>query len=134
MFAIQHMIAQVSDRRLRERLAVEWANAAKDKKFGLLFEDDLPELLPLRGTKSCKGGLACGRQGALKDVWQVKVLRAGVATRAAAEPVQFPVQEMLVVRELGEPTFCKRPAPPPVRRFLESKMPNNYRRGLLCWP
>ena len=27
------------------------------------------------------------------------------ATRAATEPVQFPVEELLVVREFGEPIF-----------------------------
>jgi adenine-specific DNA-methyltransferase len=52
-------------------------------------------------------------------VWQIKTIHAGVATcvkpsneahpseptRAAAEPVQFPVDELLVVREFGEPIF-----------------------------
>ena len=119
MSAIHDLIAQISDPRLRERLGAEWANAAKDKKFGLVFEDHLPELLPLHGAKPRKGDLVCRRQGALKDVWQVKSLNAGVATcvkpsndahpseptRAAAESVQFPVEELLVVREFGEPIF-----------------------------
>lgn len=119
MSAIHDLIAQVSDSRLRERLAAEWANAAKEKKFGLVFEDHLPELLPLHGAKPRKGDLVCRRQGALKVVWQIKSIHAGVATcvkpsneahpseptRAAAEPVQFPVDELLVVREFGEPIF-----------------------------
>jgi adenine-specific DNA-methyltransferase len=117
--AIHDLIAQISDPRLRERLTAEWASAAKDKKFGLVFEDHLPELLPLHGAKPRKGDLVCRRQGALKDVWQVKSLHAGVATcvkpsneahpseptRAAVEPVQLPVDELLVVREFGEPIF-----------------------------
>ena len=119
MSAIHDLIAQISDPRLRERLVAEWANAAKDKKFGLVFEDHLPELLPLHGAKPRKGDLVCRRQGALKDVWQVKSLHAGMATcakpcndahpseatRAVAEPVQLPVDELLVVREFGEPIF-----------------------------
>ncbi len=119
MSAIHDLIAQISDPRLRERLAAEWANAAKNKKFGLVFEDHLPELLPLHGAKPRKGDLVCRRQGALKDVWQVKSLHAGTATcvkpsndahpseatRAAAEPVQLPVDDLLVVREFGEPIF-----------------------------
>lgn len=119
MSAIHDLIAQVSDPRLRERLAAEWANAAKEKKFGLVFEDHLPELLPLHGAKPRKGDLVCRRQGALKEVWQIKSIHTGVATcvkpsneahpseptRAAAEPVQFPVDELLVVREFGEPIF-----------------------------
>jgi adenine-specific DNA-methyltransferase len=117
--AIHDLIAQISDSRLRERLSAEWANAAKEKKFGLVFEDHLPELLPLHGTKPRKGDLVCRRQGALKDVWQIKAIHSGMATcvkpineahpsestRAAAEPVQFPVDELLVVREFGEPIF-----------------------------
>lgn len=119
MSAIDTLIAQISDPRLRERLAAEWDNAKKEKKFGLVFEDHLPELLPLHGAKPRKGDLVCRRQGALKDVWQIKSIHAGVATcvkpsneahpseptRAAAEPVQFPVDELLVVREFGEPIF-----------------------------
>ncbi len=123
MSAIHDLIAQISDPRLRERLAAEWDNATKEKKFGLVFEDHLPELLPLYGARPRKGDLVYRRVGgqvsALKDVWQVKSLHAGVATcvkpsneahpseptRAAAEPVQLPVDELLVVREFGEPIF-----------------------------
>jgi len=121
--AIHDLIAQISDPRLRSRLAAEWDNATKEKKFGLVFEDHLPELLPLYGARPRKGDLVCrrlnGQVSALKDVWQVKSLHAGMATcvkpsnqthpseptRAAAEPVQFPVDELLVVREFGEPIF-----------------------------
>jgi adenine-specific DNA-methyltransferase len=117
--AIHDLIAQISDSRLRERLVAEWANAAREKKFGLVFEDHLPELLPLHGAKPRKGDLVCLRQGALKDVWQIKSIHAGLATcikpsnethpseptRAAAEPAQFLVDELLVVREFGEPIF-----------------------------
>lgn len=119
MSAIDTLIAQISDPRLRERLTAEWDNAKKEKKFGLVFEDHLPELLPLHCAKPHKGDLVCRRQGALKDVWQIKSIHAGMATcvqpsneahpseptRAAAEPVQFPVDELLVVREFGEPIF-----------------------------
>jgi len=121
--AIHDLIAQISDPRLRERLAAEWDNATKAKRFGLVFEDHLPELLPLYGARPRRGDLVCrrgsGQVSALKDVWQVKSLHAGVATcvkpsnqthpseptRAAAEPVQLPVDELLVVREFGEPIF-----------------------------
>lgn len=119
MSAIDTLIAQIGDPRLRERLAAEWNNAKKEKKFGLVFEDHLPELLPLHGAKPRKGDLVCRRTGALKDVLQVKQVRDGVATcirpssethpsepnRAAAEVVEFAVEELLVAREFGEPIF-----------------------------
>ena len=119
MSAIHDLISQIGDRRLRERLATEWAQASQSKKFGLVFEDHLPELLPLHQAKPRKGDLVCRRQGALKEVWQVKNVKDGVITcvkpkddthpseptRSAAEPVSFAVEEMLVVREFGEPIF-----------------------------
>ncbi|QTX19919.1 site-specific DNA-methyltransferase [Comamonas aquatica] len=119
MSAIHDLIAQISDHRLRERLAAEWANAAQEKKFGLVFEDHLPELLPLHGAKPRKGDLVCRRQGTLKDVWQIMSINTGVATcvkpsndkhlseptRATADLVQFSLGELLVVREFGEPIF-----------------------------
>lgn len=119
MSAIHDLIAQVSDPRLRERLAAEWATASKEKKFGLVFEDHLPELLPLHNAKPRKGDLVCRRTGTIKDVWQIMQIRDGIAacikpsndahpsepSRAAADPFEFAVDELLVVREFGEPIF-----------------------------
>lgn len=47
MAAIHDLIAQVGDAPLRDRLATEWAKATRERKFGLGFEDHLPELMPL---------------------------------------------------------------------------------------
>ena len=119
MSAIHDLIGQIGDPRLRERLAVEWKAASTGKKFGLVFEDHLPELLPLPKAKPRRGDLVCRRQGALKDVWQVKSVKDGVVTcvkpqdethpseptRATAEAVNFAVDEVMVVREFGEPIF-----------------------------
>jgi adenine-specific DNA-methyltransferase len=130
--AIHDLIGQIGDPRLRERLAAEWKAASTGKKFGLVFEDHLPELLPLPKAKPRRGDLICRRQGALTDVWQVKSVRGGVVacvkpqrdhlpspasgggvggegrsepTRATAETVSFAVDEVMVVREFGEPIF-----------------------------
>ncbi|MCA3155449.1 MAG: hypothetical protein ING30_10560, partial [Burkholderiales bacterium] len=121
--AIHDLIAQVNDPRLRERLAAEWASASKEKKFGLVFEDHLPELLPLYKARPRRGDLVCRRDGSLKDVWQVQQVKDGMATcikpgdaaqaspaRApehgvAPEPVRWAVDELLVVRQFGEPIF-----------------------------
>jgi adenine-specific DNA-methyltransferase len=125
--AIHDLIAQVSDPRLRERLAAEWANASKEKKFGLVFEDHLPELLPLYKARPRRGDLVCRRDGSLndslKEVWQVQQVKDGMAiclkpgdaaesppARAtehgvAQAPVQWALDELLVVRQFGEPIF-----------------------------
>lgn len=118
--AIHDLISQIADPRLRERLAAEWKAASQGRKFGLVFEDHLPELLPLPKAKPRRGDLICRRQGALKEVWQVKRVRDGVVScvkprdethpsepnqQATAETVDFALDEVLVVREFGEPIF-----------------------------
>ena len=47
MSAMTDLIAQIDDPRLRERLTQEWAAVTKEKKFGLVSDPHLPELLPL---------------------------------------------------------------------------------------
>lgn len=121
--AIHDLISQVSDPRLRDRLAAEWANASRGKKFGLVFEDHLPELLPLHKAKPRRGDLVCRRDGPIKDVWQVRQIRDGMAvcvkpggeaqqtaglTTDRDAPVaasRWAVEELLVVRQFGEPIF-----------------------------
>ncbi len=51
MAAIDDLIAQVDDQTLRERLRLETGRLTREKKFGLVFEDHLPEITPLYGTK-----------------------------------------------------------------------------------
>lgn len=80
MSAIHDLIAQISDTRLRERLAAEWASASREKKFGLVFTKTIYQsCCPCTVPEPRKGDLVCRRQGALKDVWQVKSIRDGIA-------------------------------------------------------
>lgn len=126
MSAIHDLISQMTDPRLRERLAAEWAKASKEKKFGLVFEDHLPELLPLHKARPRRGDLVCRRDGSIKDVWQVQkmdgvaiCLKPGNesdagsarATERDVSAAQWPLEELLVVRQFGEPIF---PSPVPV--------------------
>ncbi len=123
MSAINDLISQVSDPRLRDRLAAEWANASKKTKFGLVFEDHLPELLPLHKARPRRGDLVCGRDGSMKDVWKVQQIKDGMAlcvkpgkethqvsgrTIDRDAPIavsQWALDELLVVRQFGEPIF-----------------------------
>jgi adenine-specific DNA-methyltransferase len=106
------LIAQIEDPRLRERLAQEWAAATKEKKFGLVFDPHLPELLPLPGIRPRRGDLVARRGGDLAELWRVRRLAEDVATcvrpegtATAGDIWQFPVDELIVVRQFGEPIF-----------------------------
>jgi len=47
MAAIHELLAQVQDESLRTRLEDEINKFSKQKKFGLVFEEHLPECTPL---------------------------------------------------------------------------------------
>ena len=114
MASMHDLIEQIEDIRLRERLRQEWEASVREKKFGLVFEPHLPELLPLPKVKPRRGDLVCRREGSLKDLWRVRRVANGVAfcVKPGAEgqggpidPVQFSLDELLVVRQFGEPIF-----------------------------
>ena len=121
MSAIHDLINQVADERLRTRLTAEWVAASQGKKFGLVFEDHLPELLPLHKARPRRGDLVCRKDGPLKDVWQIRRISDGLATcvkpklesdakagnekESAAEQIQISVDDLVVVRQFGEPIF-----------------------------
>lgn len=112
MSAMTDLIAQIEDPRLRERLRQEWAAATKEKKFGLVFDPHLPELLPLPGARPRQGDLVARRAGTLTDLYRVRRLREEIAVcvrpegaSAAGDLWEFPLDELLVVRQFGEPIF-----------------------------
>ena len=119
MAAIHDLLNQIADSRLRERLAAEWAKAIQNKKFGLVFEDHLPELLPLPKARPRRGDLLCKKNGPLQDLWQVRRVADGLAmcvrprdesptktsTEAANETLSIAVEALLVARQFGDPIF-----------------------------
>ena len=47
MAALDDLISQIPDESLRERIRAEMKRANRQKKFGLVFEEHLPEATPL---------------------------------------------------------------------------------------
>ncbi|PHJ37371.1 hypothetical protein P378_16580 [Desulforamulus profundi] len=63
MAAINDLIRQIPDAALRERLEQEFARMSKNKKFGLVFEEHIPECTPLYGVPIRIGSTVAKRQG-----------------------------------------------------------------------
>ena len=61
MAAIDDLIAQIEDPALRGRIAEEVGRLAKQKKFGLVFEEHLPEVTPLYEVPLKKRGAVAVR-------------------------------------------------------------------------
>ena len=116
MAAIDDLIAQIEDKALRERLRMETNRITKEKKFGLVFEEHLPELTPIYSAKVRRHSKVAPREGLLPDLWRVLSVRDGEAhcrNIGSGETREISVDDLVVVRQFGEPIF---PALVPVDR------------------
>lgn len=108
MAAIDDLIAQIEDKALRERLRMETNRITKEKKFGLVFEDHLPELTPIYSAKIKKKSKVALRDGRLLDLWRVQSVcddEAHCRNIGSGEMRQILVDALVVVRQFGEPIF-----------------------------
>lgn len=71
MTAINDLLRQVSDQALRARLEKEIERISKNKKFGLVFEEHIPEYTPLYGIGVKTGGSVARRVGQINEVFTV---------------------------------------------------------------
>ena len=108
MAAIDDLIAQIEDKALRERLRMEANRITREKKFGLVFEEHLPELTPIYSAKVRRLSKVAMRDGLLEDLWRVLSVRKGEAhcrNISTGETRGIPVDNLVVVLQFGEPIF-----------------------------
>lgn len=108
MAAINDLLRQVSDPVLRGRLEEEIERLSKNKKFGLVFEEHIPECTPLYGVGIRVGSSVARKAGQIKDVFVVLQVDAGMAkcyNKVSDETVDIPVDELVSVAKFGEPIF-----------------------------
>jgi adenine-specific DNA-methyltransferase len=106
--AINDLIEQIEDARLRDRLSKELEEFTKGRTFGLVFERHLPELMPLHSARPKRGDLVCPKGASLTDVWRVSKLtssRAECVMTQSEEHRTFSLDDLVVVRQFGEPIF-----------------------------
>ncbi len=120
MAAVDDLIAQVADEKLRNRLAREWADAQQNRKFGLVFEQHLPEMLVMPRAKPRAGCRVCLQNDRTRTVWHVRRVTDGIAwleregvVNGEREIRNVAVEQVQVVRRFGDPIF---PALTPVDR------------------
>ena len=122
MAKIEDLIAQIPDERLRKGIAAEVKALKKTKKFGLVFEEHLPETVRLPRLPVKAGELVALKFESGNELWRVKGIQKGVATCERAvegyslpkdTKKEFPVSDLVVVRSFGDPIY---PALVPVDR------------------
>lgn len=108
MAAINDLISQIQDKELRERIQHEVDKMVKQKKFGLVFEEHLPECTPLYDVPVKVGATVAKRTGKVNDIYKVLSITDGVASclhREDAEVISVPVDELVCIAEFGEPIY-----------------------------
>ena len=108
MAAINDLISQILDKELRERLQQEVDRMNKQKKFGLVFEEHLPECTPLYDIPIRKGSLVAQKAGEVQDDYIIESLHDGTAickNKITNEEKEFAVDELVSVAQFGETIY-----------------------------
>ena len=106
MAVLNELVTQIENPDLRARIAAEVENLAKQKKFGLVFEEHLPECTPLWDIPVKKGSKAALKSGLVSDFYTVLNIEDGVATclnKDKSATTEFHVDELVSIAEFGEP-------------------------------
>lgn len=108
MAILDELVTQIENPDLRARIAVEVEKLAKQKKFGLVFEEHLPEYTPLWDIPVKKGSKVALKTGPVNDFYTVLKIENGVATclnKDKSATAESNVDELVSMAEFGEPIF-----------------------------
>ncbi|WP_127532977.1 site-specific DNA-methyltransferase [Paenibacillus kobensis] len=108
MAAINDLIMQIQDSALRAKIEQEVEKLSKQKKFGLVFEEHLPECTPLYDVPVRKGGTVAIKTGKVSETYVVLKINGETATcfpKGDGDVVELPVAELVTVAEFGEPVY-----------------------------
>ena len=108
MSKFHDLLARVADESVRSALKAEYEHATKHKKFGLVFEEHLPECTPLWGMKIKRGMTVARKDGDFNDVLMVRRIKDGVAScwhasMDAAEDIA--IDDLIPIARFGDPIY-----------------------------
>lgn len=108
MAAIDDLIDKIEDNELRLRIAKEVKELQKRKKFGLVFEEHLPECTPLYDVPVKIGKNVALKNGSINDTYTVLSVDDSIALclkKGQDKPIEFAVKDLVVVATFGEPIY-----------------------------
>jgi adenine-specific DNA-methyltransferase len=108
MAAINDLLRQIPDTSLRSRLEQEFARISKNKKFGLVFEEHIPECTPLYNVPIKRGSTVALKTGHINDVYTVLNLDGDNAlcyNKSTGDTTNIPLADLVSVAQFGEPIF-----------------------------
>ena len=105
---LQDLIQQIDDPTLRDRILQETDKLIKQKKFGLVFEEHLPECTPLYDVPIRVGSKVALKTGYVSDIYTVMEIDSDEVLcdrRETHEQKIFKLDELVVVAEFGDPIY-----------------------------
>ncbi len=114
MAALNELIQKIENPELRAQIQAAADRLTKQKKFGLVFEEHLPECTPLYDIPVRKGAkVSVRKEKKANETYTVLKIEDGVATclpKNSKEAVQFAVDDLVTTAELGDPIYpCLQP-------------------------
>lgn len=109
MAAINELIDQIENVELRNRILAEVNKLSKQRKFGLVYEDHIPEATMLYDVTIRKGIKVALRSGKIKDCYRVLNIKGNDVLcekmdDSRAQEV-FPKDDLVAVAHFGEPIY-----------------------------
>lgn len=108
MALLQDLIQQIDDPTLKERILQETNKLLKQKKFGLVFEEHLPECTPLYDVPIRVGSKVALKTGYVSDIYTVINIDGDEVQcdrRETHEQKTFKLDELVTVAEFGEAIY-----------------------------
>lgn len=108
MAILQDLIQQIEDPVLRKRILIETDKLVKQKKFGLVFEEHLPECTPLYDVPIRVGCAVALKNGYVSNIYIVLKVEGDYIIcehRETRERKSFKKNELVVVAQFGEPIY-----------------------------
>ncbi len=108
MSAINDLLSQINSIELKKRLEEEIGRTIKNKRFGLVFEEHLPECTRMYANKIKKGSnvtLKSASENLLFKVIEIQNDIASCVSKMTEEIVKFPIHELVNIAEFGEPIY-----------------------------
>ena len=108
MAALNELIQKIENPELRAQIQAAADKLVKQKKFGLVFEEHLPECTPLYEIpvrKGLKVSLCGGKANETYTVLKIEDGKALCLPRNGNEAVEFPVDDLVTTAELGDPIY-----------------------------
>ena len=109
MALLQDLIKQIDDETLRQRIMMEVGKLTKQKKFGLVFEEHLPECTPLYDVEIRIESKVALKTGQLSDIYIVRTIEGDKVIcehKIDHAQVEFALDELVAIAELGEPIYA----------------------------